>query len=272
MAATKEAAKSAKKKATKTAKKPTKAASKELVVEDRLTGLMRLQQLHSKLAEIQVMKGELPMEVSDLEDELEGLETRIQKIHDEINTLKESITGNELKIKEAQEHIKKYEKQQKNVKNNREFDALSKEVELQTLEIALAEKKSTESKEAISAKEAYQKESEEAIKSKKKDLTTKKKELEKIIEETDKEEKALEKLISTAEGKVEDRLLTAYNRIRGTYKNGLGVVRYDRNACGGCYASIPPQRQLEIRQRKKIVVCEHCGRILVDPELAESTS
>jgi predicted nucleic acid-binding Zn-ribbon protein len=244
-----------------------KEAKKEPSVEEKLAALIELQKLHSTLAEIHVLKGELPMEVSDLEDELEGLETRIQKLRDEMEEMKEAVAANKLKAKEAEEHIKKYEKQQKNVKNNREYDALSKEIELQKLEIALAEKRSNEAKDSIAAKKSYLDESEEAIKGKKKDLTAKKKELEKIIEETDKEEKALAKKVKKAEDGIEERVLNAYNRIRRSYKNGLGVVKYDRNACGGCYAKIPPQRQLEIRQRKKIMICEHCGRILVDPDM-----
>jgi predicted nucleic acid-binding Zn-ribbon protein len=189
-----------------------------------------------------------------------------------MDEMKEVIAANKVKAKEAEEHIKKYESQQKNVKNNREYDALSKEIELQRLEIALAEKRSNEAKESIAAKKSYLEESEDAVKGKKKDLTAKKKELEKIIEETDKEEKALLKQIGKAEQDIEERVLNAYNRIRTSYQNGLGVVKYDRNACGGCYASIPPQRQLEIRQRKKIMVCEHCGRILVDPEMMDGAA
>lgn len=244
-------------------------AVKELTVEEKLKALYRLQVIDSKIDEIQTLRGELPMEVSDLEDELEGLNTRINKIGDDLKALDENINARKNAIKDSEALIQKYTEQQNNVKNNREFEALSKEIELQKLEIQLSEKKIKETHAAIEAKKELQEESAKRIEGKKEDLEAKKKELEHIIKETSKEEKALSKMSEEAEASIEERLITAYHRVRSNYKNGLGVVTIERDACGGCFNKIPPQRQSEIAQRKKIIVCEHCGRILVDTAMQE---
>ncbi len=236
-------------------------------VEEKLRVLYRLQKIDTKTDDIQVLKGELPMEVKDLEDELAGLKTRIGKIEDELKEMEENIASRKNSIKEAESLIKKYQKQQNNVKNNREFDALSKEIELQKLDIQLGEKRMREATDEMTAKGEYLDASKKAIKEKEKNLKQKKEELEHIIEETDAEEKALLKKSKEQQGKIEERLLQAYHRIRNSYKNGLAVVTVQRDSCGGCYNAIPPQTQMEIRQHKRIIVCEHCGRILVDEAL-----
>ncbi|MBK9732292.1 MAG: hypothetical protein IPO83_13600 [Chitinophagaceae bacterium] len=236
-------------------------------VEEKLRALYRLQKIDTKTDDIQVLKGELPMEVKDLEDELAGLKTRIGKIEDELKEMEENIASRKNSIKEAESLIKKYQKQQNNVKNNREFDALSKEIELQKLDIQLGEKRMREATEEMNVKGEYLETSRKAIKEKEKNLKQKKEELEHIIEETDAEEKTLLKKSKEQQTKIEERLLQAYHRIRTSYKNGLAVVTVQRDACGGCYNAIPPQTQMEIRQHKKIIVCEHCGRILVDEVL-----
>lgn len=243
------------------------AGIKEVSVEEKLKSLFNLQTIDSNIDEIQILKGELPMEVSDLEDEMAGLETRTNKLEEELDKIEEETKANKQSKKEATAIIKKYEKQQGNVKNNREFEALSKEIELQNLQIQLIEKHMGDSVEKVDAKKELMEESQAQIKEKKKDLTLKKKDLEKIITETEKEEKGLEKKSDKASKIIEERIITAYHKIRKTYQNGLAVVKFDRDSCGGCFNKIPPQRQLEIRQRKKLIVCEHCGRILVDPEI-----
>ena len=243
------------------------AAVKEKTIELKLKTLFELQRIHTKLDAISIMKGELPMEVTDLEDEITGLGTRLSKLEDEIKDFDHTITGNQNKVQDCELHIKKYNKQLNNVKNNREYDALTKEIDMQRLEMQLLDKRSREATESIESRKSYLKESKKAIKEKDAELEIKRKELSKIIKETEKEEKELEKSLQKLTGDIEERLLNAFNRVRKTYKNGLGVVKYDRDACGGCFAHIPPQRQLEIRQRKKILVCEHCGRIIVDPEI-----
>lgn len=240
---------------------------KDLSVEEKLKNLYELQTIYSKIDEIQVLKGELPIEVSDLEDELAGLETRITKLQDEMKEYESNISKYRNQIKDSEALIQKYEKQQSNVKNNREFDALSKEIELQRLDIQLSEKKIREANEGITAKKDYLEESGKLIEKKKEDLNIKKGELERIISETVKEEQELTKKANKAAEGIEDRLVIAFNKIRRTYLNGLAVVKFERDSCGGCFAKIPPQRQLEIRQRKKIIICEHCGRVLVDPEI-----
>lgn len=246
----------------------TKEAQKtDNTVEEKLRTLYRLQRIDTKIDDIQILKGELPMEVKDLEDELTGLKTRIGKIEEELKEMEENITNRKSTIKESEALIKKYQKQQNNVKNNREFDALSKEIELQKLDIQLGEKRMKEAADDVAAKGEYLELSKKAIKEKEKNLKQKKDELEHIIEETDAEEKALLKKSKEQQGKIEERLIQAYHRIRSSYKNGLAVVTVQRDACGGCYNAIPPQTQMEIRQHKKIIVCEHCGRILVDEAL-----
>ncbi|HLP49892.1 MAG TPA: C4-type zinc ribbon domain-containing protein [Chitinophagales bacterium] len=249
-----------------------KTASKDLSIDEKLQQLWELQQIDTKIDKIQILKGELPIEVKDLEDEVEGLRTRLQNSEAEAAEMEEDIKNRKNAKALAKELISRYEKQQNNVKNNREYDALSKEIELQKLEIQLCEKKINDATAKIDSKQAVLEETEKQIKEREKNLKNKKKELEKIIEETELEEKELQKESDKQAKKVEERLLKAYTRIRGAYKNGLAVVAVLRDACGGCYAKIPPQRQLEIRQRKRIITCEHCGRILVaweEPESAE---
>ena len=239
----------------------------DTAIEEKLYNLFKLQKIDSKLDEIQILKGELPMEVKDLEDELAGLKTRIGKIEDEIAQIEEGITGRKNTIKESEALIKRYQKQQNNVKNNREYDALSKEIELQKLEIQLNEKRMKESQDEIVVKQEGMETAKKTIKEKEKNLKVKKEELEKIIEETEAEEKTLMKKSKDQQAKIEERLLQAYHRIRGSYRNGMAVATVNRDACGGCYNAIPPQTQMEIRQHKKIIICEHCGRILVDEAL-----
>jgi hypothetical protein len=244
----------------------------ENTAEKRLESLFKLQLIDSKIDKIRQVRGELPLEVEDLEDEVTGLETRITKIKDEVKELEGFLSDKKNLIKDALAAINKYEEQQKNVRNNREFDALSKEIEFQTLEIELAEKRMKEADEKINNKKELVAESEEKLSTRAKDLESKKKELESIIAETQKEEEELTAKSQKTEKDVDERLLKAYKRVRTNMRNGLGVVAVERDACGGCFNKIPPQRQLDIRMRKKIIVCEHCGRILVDNELAEAVA
>lgn len=243
---------------------------KEYSVEEKLSSLVSLQKIESKIDEIQVLKGELPMEVSDLEDEIEGLHSRQTKIEEEINGIQEFISNKKNLIKDAEALIKKYEKQSENVKNSREFEAINKEIEMQQLEMKLAEKHIRDANEEIAEKVVVLDKAKKNIANKEGVLGTKKGELEKIIASTEKEETHFNKLSAEAREKVEDRLLNSYDRIRKNYRNGLSVVPVERDACGGCFNAIPPQRQSEIRQRKKIIVCENCGRILVDRDLFDS--
>ena len=243
------------------------AAAKEITVEDQLKNLYKLQQIHSEIDQIQTLKGELPMEVQDLEDEIAGLETRVSKLKSEEDGLKDQIGKLKTTKKEAEALVNKYEKQQNNVKNNREYDALTKEIELQNLEMQLCDKKVRDADVEIEMKMAYTEESSKSVEEKKNNLVAKKVELEKIIGETDEKEKKLGNKAKRAAKDIEDRLITAFNRIRTTYNNRLGVAIIERDSCGGCFAVIPPQRQLEIKQRKKVIVCEHCGRILIDPNI-----
>lgn len=249
-----------------------KTTKKEFSVEDKLRALYQLQTIDSQIDNIRILRGELPLEVEDLEDEIAGLETRIEKFNAEVSDLEVSITDRKNAITDSKNLIKKYEEQQNNVRNNREFDALSKEIEFQKLEIELAEKKIKEAQATISSKKEIIDAANEKLDTLKKDLAHKKGELDDIVAETEKDEKSLGKKSEEAAKVIDDRLLVAYNRVRGSARNGLAVVPVDRKACGGCYSNVPPQRQLDIRSRKKIIVCENCGRILVDPELAEEIS
>ena len=238
----------------------------EASIEERLKNLNALQHIDSQLDNIHSIRGELPMEVSDLEDEIAGLETRLEKFGEEIKELEGSIAANKNKIKESQQFIKKYETQLDNVKNNREYDALSKEIEIQGLEIQAAEKRIGEYGKQIELKKETLSAAETELDGRKIDLVNKKKELENIVAETEKEEKELLKQRDKAEAQLEERLRAAYNRIRRNVKNGIAVATVVRDACSGCFGSIPPQMQADIRARKKIIVCEHCGRILIDGE------
>jgi predicted nucleic acid-binding Zn-ribbon protein len=244
-----------------------KAKTDEISVEEKLRAIFELQQIDSKIDKIRIVRGELPLEVRDLEDMVAGLETRINNFSEELKALEDSITEKKNVIKDANALIKKYETQQSKVRNNREYDSITKEMEFQNLEIQLAEKRIKEYKANILSKKEVAEQSEEELTSRQKDLKIKKKELDEIVAETEKEETALLKKSKNSEAIIEERLLNAYKRIRSNVMNGLGVVTVERDACGGCFNKIPPQRQLDIRTHKKIIVCEHCGRILVDAEI-----
>lgn len=237
------------------------------VVAKRLVELYELQTIDSEIDRLRTVRGELPLEVQDLEDEVEGLSTRMDKLKEEKKDLEKQIADKENLIKDAAAQVKKYEGQQNKVRNNREFDSLSKEIEFQTLEMQLAEKRIGEYKAQLEAKEEVVKDCKERLDSRKKDLEAKQKELDAIVSETEKDEKALIKKSEKAAKGIEDRLLAAYTRLREGSRNGLAVVPVEREACGGCFNSIPPQRQMDIAAHKKIIVCEHCGRILVDPSV-----
>jgi len=242
---------------------------KEISMDEKLNLLLDLQSIDSQIDKIHTLKGELPLEVKDLEDDIEGLNTRLANFEKDVEALNGEISRHKNNIVEATALIAKYTKQQDNVKNNREFDALTKEIELQKLEVQLSEKRSKENAVKMDAKKEAIEDTNKKIADKEKALKAKNKELDKIITETDKEEKDLQKKSDAASKKIEERLLVAYNRIRKAYRNGLAVVSVERDACGGCFAQVPPQLQMEIRQRKKIILCEHCGRILVAPNVAE---
>lgn len=242
------------------------ASKKDLTIANKLDQLAELQNIHSKIDQIQILKGELPIEVADLEDEVAGMNLRLQKISTDIEAANDVITTRRNTIKEAQSLITKYERQLDTVKNNREFDALSKEIELQKLDIQISEKKIRESTFAIESSQSQLQELKAKIESKAANLDAKKSELSFIVAETEKEENELSEKAESIEGTVDPKLLTAYKRIRGTYRNGLAVVHVERHACGGCFGKIPPQTQAEIKLKKKITTCEHCGRILTDVE------
>lgn len=239
----------------------------EISVEDRLRALYSLQMVDSEIDKIKTLRGELPLEVQDLEDEIAGLETRLGNLKDEVVNLEKAISKKNIEITEAEGLIKKYEDQQKNVRNNREFDSLSKEIEYQRLEIELFNKKIKEFDAQIREKKVVIEESEATLSERKSDLENKKSELDEIISDTQKEEENLYSKSEKVQTVIEDRLLQAYKRIRSNARNGLAVVPVTRDACGGCFNQIPPQRQLDIKSRKKIIVCEYCGRILVDDEI-----
>jgi uncharacterized protein len=241
----------------------------EFTVEEKLKALYVLQEIDSNIDKIRTIRGELPMEVTDLEDEIVGLTTRLENIQEEINNLNDQVNKKKQAAKDAKEQIKKYEGQQSKVKNNREFDSLNKEIEFQNLEIQLAEKRSKEYSFETIGKQTMFDETNAILEERQQVLKLKKAELDSIIEETQKEETALEKISEKARTIIDERLLTAYTRVRTNARNGLGVVAIQRDACGGCFNKIPPQRQLDIRQHKKVIVCEHCGRILVDPTIAD---
>ncbi len=251
------------------ANKKSDAGTKEMTVAEKLRALYEMQQVSTEIDKIRILRGELPLEVQDLEDEIEGLQTRIAKYKEDINSLEKSINGKKQEIQNAQELIKKYEEQQNNVRNNREYDSLSKEIEFQTLEIELCEKRINEFSAQIKEKTEVIEESTALLNERTGDLENKKKELEDIVSETKKEEEALEAKSERIKSMLDERLQSAYNKIRSNARNGLAVVQVERDACGGCYNKIPPQRQLDIASRKKIIVCEYCGRILVDDQIME---
>lgn len=238
-------------------------------VADKLKQLYKLQTIDSKIDEIQVLKGELPIEVSDLEDEIAGLEKRIGRLNDQVSDIDTEISNHNANIKESEALIARYQKQLDDVKNNREFEALTKEIELQNLEIQLSEKKIGDANKAKEVKATSLEEAKERNEVKNKNLEAKKVELQKILEKTEKEEAKLQKESEKAKDGIEDRLIKAYTRVRDRYRNGLAVVTVERDACGGCFNRIPPQLQIEIGHYKNVIACEHCGRVLVDDAIAD---
>lgn len=241
----------------------------ELTVEEKLQNLYELQRIDTEIDKIKTLRGELPLEVQDLEDEIAGLETRIENLKAELSELDKTTSTRKQEIKKAEESIKKYSEQLDNVRNNREYDALSKEIEFQKLEIELQEKRIREATKAKAEKDALMEESKKRYEDKVSDIEAKKGELNDIINETHKDEESLKNKSEQLAATIDDRLLTAYRRIRSNARNGLAVVTVDRDACGGCFNKIPPQRQLDIRSRKKIIVCEYCGRILIDKYICD---
>ncbi len=243
-------------------------AKKTKTIEERLRALYDLQTIDSKFDEIKIMKGALPIEVSDLEDEIKGLETRINKLKSQLDDFEDNISKHKDNIKTSETLIERYQKQLDEVKNNREYEALTKEIELQSLEIQLSEKRIKEANDQKAAKVEMLEATTEKKESKEKDLVLKNEELEKIIVKTEKEEATLRTKSDKARQKIEERMLKYYDKTRNAYRNGLAVVTYRRGSCGGCFNRIPPQLQIEIGNRKEIITCEHCGRLLVDPEIA----
>ena len=240
----------------------------DLSVEEKLKTLYQLQTALSSIDEKRALRGELPLEVQDLEDEIEGLTTRVEKIQNDINEFERAVVQKKGEIADAEQSVARYKSQLDEVKNNREYDTLSKEIEFQSLEIELCNKKIREANARIAEKKEELALNQQTIAERKEDLDVKKGELEEIMEETRAEEDKLKEKVKDLEAKIETRLLTSFKRIRKNARNGLGVVYVQRDACGGCFNKIPPQRQLDIKMHKKIIVCEYCGRILIDPELA----
>ena len=246
----------------------TKKDPQDLIVEEKLKTLYQLQTTLSKIDEIKTLRGELPLEVEDLEDEIVGLNTRIDKIKSDINELRRELVTRKAGIEKANTAIAKYKEQLDNVSNNRQYDLLSKEIEYQTLEVELAEKKMREANEALETRQVDLAQAIKDLDERNNDLVEKKAELEEIVAETKHEEERLREKSKELETKIEPRLLKSFKSIRKNTRNGLGIVYVQRDACGGCFNHIPPQRQLDIKSHKKIIVCEYCGRIMIDPELA----
>ena len=238
-------------------------------VEDRLRALHQLQIIDSQVDKIRIVRGELPVEIEDLEDLIVGLKTRLEKLTNELDEVNTGLSAKQNSILDAAELVKKYEKQLKNIKNNREFSSLTKELEYKNLEIELNEKHVNDLQAKILHKKEIIEESNLQIKDREEELKVKNTALEAIVKETEKEEKALMKKSDKAQKVIEERLLNSYRRIRSSVKNGLAVVSVSRDACGGCFNQVPPQRQLDIQMHKKVIVCEHCGRILVDANLLD---
>ena len=240
----------------------------DLTVEERLKTLYQLQTTLSSIDEKRALRGELPLEVEDLEDEIEGLTTRIEKIQNDIDDYQRAVAQKKGEIETAKASVERYKAQLNDVKNNREYDTLSKEIEFQTLEIELCNKKIKEANYKVEEKKAELEQNQAIIEDRRQALDLKKAELDEIMEETRAEEEKLKVKVKELEVKIEPRLLTSFKRIRKNARNGLGIVYVQRDACGGCFNKIPPQRQLDIKMHKKVIVCEYCGRILIDPELA----
>ena len=240
----------------------------DLSVEEKLKTLFQLQTALSSIDEKRALRGELPLEVQDLEDEIEGLNTRVEKIQNEIGEFQKAIVQKKGEISDAEASVARYKSQLDEVKNNREYDTLSKEIEFQTLEIELCNKKIREATARIEERKTDLETSQALIQERQEDLDVKKGELDEIMAETRAEEDNLKEKVKDLESKIETRLLTSFKRIRKNARNGLGIVYVQRDACGGCFNKIPPQRQLDVKMHKKIIVCEYCGRIMIDPELA----
>jgi len=240
----------------------------DMPVEERLKTLYQLQTTLSGIDEKRALRGELPLEVQDLEDEIEGLTTRIDKINADIAEFEQAVVMKKGEIENAKVSVERYKEQLNDVKNNREYDTLSKEIEFQSLEIELCNKKIKEANARIEEKKVELAQNQENIEDRRQALDQKKGELDEIMEETRAEEEKLKAKVKELEAKIEPRLLTSFKRIRKNARNGLGIVYVQRDACGGCFNKIPPQRQLDIKMHKKVIVCEYCGRILIDPELA----
>lgn len=247
-----------------------KASTKETTVAEKLDALYALQKIDSQIDKIRTVRGELPLEVQDLEDEIEGLETRIKNLQDEAKELETEVADRKIAMKDAEAAIVKFKDQQNNVRNNREFESLAKEIEYQELEIKLHDKRMKEAKIKITAKKEVLDEAKERLELRKGDLKVKQDELNEIVGETQKEEEALIAQSEKAKSLIDSRLIAAYDRLRSNAKNGLAVVGVDRDSCGGCFNKIPPQRQLDIDTRRKVIVCEHCGRILVPAEVVDA--
>lgn len=246
-----------------------KASTKETTVAEKLDALYALQKIDSQIDKIRTVRGELPLEVQDLEDEIEGLETRIKKMQEEAKELDTEVSDRKNAIKEAEAAIAKFKEQQNNVRNNREFESLAKEIEFQDLEMKLHDKRIKEAKAKVSSKKEVLDEAKERLELRKGDLKVKQAELNEIVGETQKEEETLVTESEKAKAAIDDRLIAAYVRLRTNAKNGLAVVGVDRDSCGGCFNKIPPQRQLDIETKRKVIVCEHCGRILVPADIED---
>ena len=240
----------------------------EISVESKLQTLYQLQTTLSAIDEKRALRGELPLEVQDLEDEIAGLKTRVEHIEGDINDFKQAVAQKQGEIKEAEESVERYKKQLDEVRNNRGYDTLTKEIEFQSLEIELCNKKIKEANAKVEDKKRELIRTNDLINDRQQALDEKKSELDEIMQETREEEQALKAKAEDLETKIEPRLLSSFKRIRKNARNGLGIVYVQRDACGGCFNKIPPQRQLDIKMHKKIIVCEYCGRIMIDPELA----
>ena len=246
----------------------TKKDAAEMPVEQKLKNLYQLQTLLTEIDRLRALRGELPQEVEDLDAEIEGLTTRLGHFNEDVEKIGADIAAKQEKIKEAEAAISRYKEQINDVKNNREYDMLTKEIEFQTLEVELQNKRIGEAERLIESKKADIEQCRNTLEERRADLEVKKSELEEITAETKAEEEKLRESAKNLELTIDPRLLTAFKRIRNNSRNGLGIVYVERDACGGCFNKIPPQRQLDIRMRKKIIVCEYCGRIMIDPELA----
>ena len=240
----------------------------EISVESKLQTLYQLQATLSAIDEKRALRGELPLEVQDLEDEIAGLKTRVEHIEGDINDFQQAVAQKQGEIKEAEESVERYKKQLDEVRNNREYDTLTKEIECQSLEIELCNKKIKEANAKVEDKKRELVRTNDLINDRQQALEEKKSELDEIMQETREEEQVLKAKAEELETKIEPRLLSSFKRIRKNARNGLGIVYVQRDACGGCFNKIPPQRQLDIKMHKKVIVCEYCGRIMIDPELA----